>query len=132
MAILTAEKPRTYTLEEDIQHLKSLLNRDLRLAQDYLPEVRERHGDVSELSEWIRVLAPPSVTIGKADRPGRDMITDFNWIKANAGSYYGQWLALYEGELLAHGDDYGTVREQARAKSPNPDFLMFHAVGMPA
>jgi hypothetical protein len=125
MATLTVERTRTPTLEEDLQQLKILLDRDLRHAQEYLPEVRERHGDVPELANWIRILAPLKVQIIKSDRPGRDMIHDFNWIKANAGQYYGQWLAIYEDELLAHGDDYGTVRAEARAKSPNPDFLCF-------
>jgi hypothetical protein len=132
MATLALEKTRTHTLEEDRSQLKSLLNKDFRFAQDYLPQVRERHGDVPELAEWIRVLSPAKVTRGESDTPGRDMIHDFNWIKANAGQYYGQWLALYEGELLAHGDDPAAVRAEARAKSPAPDFLFFHAVGMPS
>jgi hypothetical protein len=102
------------------------------LARDYLPEVRGRHGDVPELAYWIGIMCPPTGRIVKSDRPTRDLLRDFEWIKANAHAYYGEWLAIYEDSLLAHGPDMEIVRAEGREKSPSPDFLMFHAVGMPS
>src|SRR5687767_13325298 len=101
MPSLTLERIKSPTLEEDLEKLRKLLYENFDLARDYLPEVRQRHGDVSELSYWIKIMSPPTVTRIKSEVPGRDLIREFNWIKEHAHRYYGQYLAIYEDQLLA-------------------------------
>jgi len=38
------------------------------------------------------------------------------WIGENAHLYKGEYVALYGGELISHGEDLRTVSEEARTK----------------
>jgi hypothetical protein len=55
----------------------------------------------------------------------------YEWIRAHAREYWGEWLALYEGQLIAHGPDSSHVVREGREKSPQPDFLLFFAGDYP-
>lgn len=61
----------------------------------------------------------------------RDLLSDFEWIKAHAHGYYGQYLALFDGQLLAHGMDRKQVSAEAHQKVDSDQILIFHAVGYP-
>ena len=73
------------------------------------------------------MLGPNRVEVRKSDRPARDHLPSFNWIRAHASEYWGEWLALLDGNLIAHGKDSTAVLREAREKSPEPDFLFFYA-----
>jgi hypothetical protein len=131
MATIAPEKPLEPTVEEDIQELRRLFQEGYVPARDFFREVHARHGDRPELAYWNRILMPTRARKFKSEKPARDLIDDFNWIKAHAHAYYGEWLALIDGQLLAHGPEYLQVEAEARRKSRADDFLMFHAVGEP-
>ena len=128
MATLNVEQQSAPTLEEDIDSLRRVLRgQSLGKTIEFYKEVRARHGDAPELAEWKRVLCPPRARIVKSDRPARDHTPSFEWIRAHAEEYWGEWLALLDGQLIAHGKDSGEVLREARANSPEPDFLFFFA-----
>lgn len=131
MAIIAPEKPATPTVEEDIQELRNRFQDGWALAREFFREVYARHGDAPELAYWKGILMPAKPIVRKSDKPYRSDRLDFDWIKANAGAYYGQWLALDQGVLLAHGNDRSEVEAEARRVAQHNDFMMFHAVGYP-
>jgi len=47
------------------------------------------------------------------------------WLRANGREYRGQWVALKGEELLSHGSDARSVRDEARAKGVQTP-LMVH------
>jgi hypothetical protein len=127
MATLAAEHKTSATLEDDIEQLRGLLlDGSWKRTEEFYKEVHARHGDVPELAYWTRILGPAKVEV-RQGKGARDPIRDYEWIHAHAEEYWGEWLALYDGELLAHGKDSGEVIREARVKSPQPDFLLFFA-----
>ena len=130
MASAALEKS-TPTIQEDIQELRRLFQEDFVLARDYFREVYARHGDAPELAYYKDVFMPPKPVMRRATKPMRDLRPDYAWIKAHAHDYYGQWLALFDGQLLAHGSDEREVRRQAREQTESDQLLLFHAVGFP-
>jgi hypothetical protein len=126
MASQLAERPLEKTLDEDVLELRRLLRLGYSQACDYYQQVRARHGDVPELAYWARILAPQPAVL-KRGSPSRDPNDDVEWFKAHAREYWGQWLAVYDGQLIAHGTDSSAVLREARAKSPHPEFVFFYA-----
>ena len=51
---------------------------------------------------------PPSV-------PYRDRSREYRWLKENSHKYIGQWLALDDGKLIAHGKVAAEVFAKAAA-----------------
>jgi hypothetical protein len=47
------------------------------------------------------------------------------WLRAHGQEYSGQWVALNGEELLSHGSDARSVRDEARAKGVQTP-LMVH------
>jgi hypothetical protein len=131
MATLAPEKPVTPTVEQDIHELRRRFQDGWVPAREYFREVHARHGDAPELAYWKGILMPAKPIVRPSTKPYRSDRLDFDWIKANAGAYYGQWLALDQGVLLAHGSDANEVAAAAREKAPEADFMLFHAVGYP-
>jgi hypothetical protein len=124
----TVQHQASPTLEEDIQELRRVLHdQGLGRTIEFYKEVHARHGDAPELANWTRVLSPARAVVRKSDRPARDHTPSFEWIRAHASEYWGEWLALLDGRLIAHGKDSGDVLREARANSPEPDFLFFFA-----
>ena len=130
MPTLAPDRSATPTVQEDIQELKRLLQEEFVSAREYFREVYARHGDAPELAYWKGILMPPKPVMRKG-KPMRDLLPDFEWIKAHAHAYYGQHLALYEGQLLAHGPDRRQVSIEAHQKIDSDQILIFHAVGYP-
>jgi len=114
------------TLEEDLRELDRLLYDSIGAARDYYRQVAARHGDAPELARWERLFAPAEVKV-RHGSPPRSLDRDYEWIHAHARDYWGEWLALYDGVLIAHGPDSGDVIDRARRASPAPDFLLFFA-----
>jgi hypothetical protein len=131
MTTVAPHKPLTPSVEEDIQELRRLFQDDFVSARDYFREVYARHGDAPELAYYKGILMPAKPRVTHGNKPLRDLMPDYNWIKSHAHAYYGQWLALYEGQLLAHGMNQREVSEAAHRKVESDQILMFHAVGYP-
>jgi hypothetical protein len=88
MATILKDNRTETTVETDIEELRRLLREEgLGPTIKYFTEVRARHGDVPELAEWNRVLGPNRVEVRKSDRPARDHLPSFNWIRAHASEY---------------------------------------------
>jgi len=47
------------------------------------------------------------------------------WLQANRDNYRGQWVVLYNGELVAHGTDGIAAVETARSKEISEPFIAF-------
>ncbi|MGH9752757.1 MAG: DUF5678 domain-containing protein [Blastocatellia bacterium] len=47
------------------------------------------------------------------------------WLQANRDNYRGQWVVLYNGELVAHGTDGIAAVETARSKGIPEPFTAF-------
>lgn len=65
--------------------------------------------DHEELKKYVYILAPAKVTV--VDRGGHPEIgADHEWMKTHRAEYWGKWVAIKNGELLAVGDSYDEVR----------------------
>ena len=47
------------------------------------------------------------------------------WLQSHRDDYRGQWVVLYQGNLVAHGADGETVTKTARAQGITEPFLAF-------
>lgn len=66
---------------------------------------------------------------GLADRPQPETPVALHpnqlWLQANRDDYRGQWVVLYNGELVAHGTDGIAAVGAARAKGIPEPFVAF-------
>ena len=77
------------------------------LARNLASRGARLHPDAPELQKMARVLAPPRVL--KADLlPDPSAEANRAWLRAHAGQFKGQWVALRNGVLLASA---GTAKE---------------------
>lgn len=60
-------------------------------------------------------------------QPGRFATLHPNqlWLRAHRNDYRGQWVALYQGELVAHGTDGVAAVETARSQGIPEPFIAF-------
>lgn len=47
------------------------------------------------------------------------------WLQAHRNAYRGQWVVLYQGELVAHGTDGVAAVETARSQNISEPFVAF-------
>lgn len=98
--------------EEFIEAMRTALNRgDFYAAQQLSFEAIEQYPDHAEVKKVARILAPPVITTSQAP-PGRNLWINQDWIKQNRMQYRGQWVALKDGQLLAHGKNIDELVEQ--------------------
>jgi hypothetical protein len=64
-----------------------------------------------ELEKMAYVLAPPTVKPSSrpADPSGR---RNFEWLEEHAAEFYGEWVALKNGELVAHAPTARALKER--------------------
>ncbi len=69
------------------------------------------HPDHEELDKMATILAPPTVRPSSrpADPSGR---LNFEWLEEHAAEFHGEWVALKDGELVAHAPTARALREQ--------------------
>jgi hypothetical protein len=67
-------------------------------------------------SYWQMILAPPVVR--KSDVRDVDRDLDYRWIDEKSKAYKGQWVALFSGELLAHGENLKELMAELKASPP--------------
>ena len=63
-----------------------------------------------DLATWNKVLAEPRAVPGSDH--GCDRTADYDWLSKHARNYRGEWVAIEDGELVAHAK---TLRELLRA-----------------
>lgn len=64
-----------------------------------------------ELAKMTHILAPPQVVRANLP-PAPSVRANLEWMRANAGRYRGQWVALRNGVLLASAPTARELREQ--------------------
>lgn len=87
------------------ERIRELVEQDyVSAARELLAEALEKGNHGEDLSGWQRVLAPAKILRvgGELDI---DRTPDFQWLKDHGETYRGQWVALFGGELLAHGEN---------------------------
>jgi hypothetical protein len=97
-------KPETDT-RPYAERIRELVEQDrVGAARQLLAEALEKGDHGEDLSGWQRVLAPAKILRvgGELDI---DRTPDFQWLKDHGETYRGQWVALFGGELLAHGEN---------------------------
>ena len=72
------------------------------------------------------------LTITDASAPNENSggMPEQEWLRAHGQEYSGQWVALNGEELLSHGSDARSVRDEARAKGVQTP-LMVHTPNEP-
>ena len=63
-----------------------------------------------EIVRWARVLAPPVMTRRPASGRG-DLHRNMAWVREHLAAHAGEWIALRDGTLLAHGHDRRMVQQ---------------------
>ncbi len=82
-----------------------------RFARELATMGYRRYPASEQLRKIDKILAPPRVTpielrVNKDERQANR-----TWLKANATTYYGQWVALRHGKLLACGQSVADVKD---------------------
>lgn len=98
------EEPRSY-----VERIRELVERDrVDAARKLVAEAVAKGVQEEKLRYWQEVLAPAKILgTSPADEP--DRTEDFRWLDAHWQEHRGQWVALFGGRLLAHGDSLGDV-----------------------
>jgi predicted DNA-binding antitoxin AbrB/MazE fold protein len=94
-----------------------------------------RHAEAIFEDGLLRPLEPLSLrdkqhvllTITDASAPDANLarMPEQEWLKAHGQEYSGEWVALNGAELISHGPDARSVRDEARAKGVQTP-LMVH------
>ncbi|HEY3570990.1 MAG TPA: hypothetical protein VGP73_23870 [Thermoanaerobaculia bacterium] len=109
------------------ERIRELVEQDyVGAARKLLAEALEKGDHGEDLSGWQRVLAPVKVLRvgGELDI---DRTPDFQWLKDHSDTYRGQWVALFAGELLAHGESLRALRAQLE-DHPLGDRALLHRI----
>ena len=92
------EEPRSY-----VERIRELVERgDIRGARALVAEAVAKGVQEEKLAGWQRVLAPARI-LGRSPADEPDRTEDFRWLDTHWQEYKGQWVALFGGELIAHG-----------------------------
>lgn len=91
------EEPRSY-----VERIRELVEQDRvgaarKLAAEAVAQGVQEEG----LLRWKELLAPGRI-LGLSPERDIDRTADFRWLRTHGPSYVGQWVALFDGELLAH------------------------------
>ena len=113
------EEPRSY-----VERIRELVEHgDVRGARTLVAEAVAKGVQEEKLDGWRRVLAPAKVLgTSPADEP--DRTEDFRWLDAHWQEYKGQWVALFGGELLAHGDSLRDLLDKLGERPPGKRALV--------
>lgn len=85
------------------ERIRELVEADrVGAARGLLTEALEGEDHGEDLSGWQRVLAPAQSRPNSSRELDFDRTPDIRWINEHEDDYRGQWVALLDGELLAH------------------------------
>jgi hypothetical protein len=70
-------------------------------ARGLLEELRARGMQNPELERWGRILRPPRAHLLGEARSSTHVAENGAWLRENGAKYFGQWVALRKGQLLA-------------------------------
>lgn len=93
----------------------ALKSGDYGTAQQLSLQAVKHYPKQEELLKYAYVLAPPKVTVDKRP-PDRDIQVNQDWVKQHRNQYWGQWVALHNGQLLASASSINELVEQLSDK----------------
>ncbi len=115
-AFVTAAKRIDWSRRTEQEHVEAIqmaLSAGAhRFGRDLAAAAHERYPTSDKLRRIAELLAPPRVTLVErpVDKVGRQ--ANRTWLKANATTHYGQWVALCRGKLLACGQSVADVKDR--------------------
>jgi hypothetical protein len=114
-------------LAEDLRCLRALLeDGNVEGARRLIADMAPRWPESTEVQHFARVLASPKARWVPGKR-GRSMDKDFAWLREHAREYQGQWVAVYDGRLIAAGPRLAAVRERLR-EHPDVEGALLHRI----
>ena len=103
-------KPEKETCSSYAKRVRDLVEFEyVEGARRLVAEAIQQGDESDELLSWQRVLGPARSPRGSSDELQLDRTPEFDWLRAYARHYQGQWVALAEGRLLAHSKDFREV-----------------------
>jgi hypothetical protein len=79
-------------------------------ARELAVEGHRRFPDDPELARYAYVLAPPKVLDAHLP-PDPSVELDIQWLHEHADEYHGEWIALKNGQLVAHAPTPPQLKE---------------------
>jgi hypothetical protein len=102
--------------EDFIRAIKiALKSGDYGTAQQLSIQAVKHYPKQEELLKYAYILAPPKVTVDKRP-PNRDTQVNQDWVRQHRNQYWGQWVALNNGQLLASASSINELVEQLSDK----------------
>jgi hypothetical protein len=118
-----AKIARNHAAEPYVPRIQALVEegrvREARaLAQEALQENPSEPG----LRHWSQVLSPARARVSK--EVDIDRTADFRWLEAHADSYPEQWVAVLDGDLVAHAPTLRELQSTLDEKAPHAPVLL--------
>ena len=105
--------------------IRELLAQDRVLAaRKLIHTLPSSHAGNARLRRLRHVLAEPVVRRTMRGRPGRS--ADIHWLRENAVTYAGKWVALADGDLLASDGSLRALRRRLKRLAPQAKPLFHH------
>ncbi|NOT64141.1 MAG: hypothetical protein HOP19_28330 [Acidobacteria bacterium] len=80
---------------------------------------------LAELKERVSGFAP-HITNGHSPKlEWPDPAPNDSWLALHADEYRGQWVALYQGKLIAHGNDSAALAQAVKASGAAIPLVVF-------
>lgn len=105
------------TIAELETMVRQLLTKERVLAARKLVAAVPSDRRVDEPLRRLRVVLAEPVVRRTFPAPGKRS-GDIDWLRRNAGSYTGKWVALADGELLAADESLAVLRRNLRELAP--------------
>jgi hypothetical protein len=95
-------------------------------ARELVREALLSNSSEPGLTHWTEVLSP--ATVRAVREVDRDRSADFLWLQAHADSYADQWVAVLDGDLVAHAPTLRELELILAKKAPGAPVLLhrFH------
>lgn len=120
--IAQTEAPVSY-----VARIREHVERDeVGAARRVLAEALREGADEPGLKHWADVLAPAKF-IGFRPASGTDLQVEMRWFAEHAQEYRGEWVAVLNGELLAHAETHEDLRAKLDVISPS-EYPLVHFI----
>jgi hypothetical protein len=80
---------------------------------------------LNELGERLAGASTVGIPPSDADFAWPETEPNDDWLAQNADKYCGQWVALYNGELIAHGNDSQAFAQAVKASGVQVPLIVF-------
>ena len=110
-----------------MRKVRSLLNeQQIMAAKETAAHGAKLFPEHPWLQQADKVLNPTRVTATPARDRGVDRRKEYDWLRRHREQYQGKWVVLLEDELIACGDSFEDVVQQARSRDLKARPLVHH------